>query len=172
MFCSTNHSTTSWRPAVVVNYTTAVSRGNATDYRVKGQGDPNCWGYALEINSSINKEFGTYRISDSEAINKIIEFSTPYVDNITNLNSKTSGISSTSYRIVARVQKEPNGTAPIDAYHFMVQLDYGGWAHKMNTNPSEHLFYTNPDADVAFWSPLIGDATTDTLYFAVNPKGR
>ena len=171
MFCSTNHSTTSWRPAVVVNYTTAVSRGNATDYRVKGQGDPNCWGYALEINSSINAAITGYMtVPDSVVISTIISESTPYVDNITNLNSQTSGIGSTSYRIAARWQKEMYSSTPNNGYHFLVQLDYGGWAHKMSTNPSEHLFYANPDTNSAYWP--MGDNATSTLYFAVNPKGR
>lgn len=60
----------------------------------------------------------------------------------------------------------------IQDYHFIMQNNTGGWAHKLNTSPSVYLGDINPDNNSTAWSypiGIVGDSITSTKYLAVIP---
>lgn len=52
-------------------------------------------------------------------------------------------------------------------FHFIEQINTGGWAHKRNKLPSENLGFVNPDSALLCWRDMNLDYVTPTLYYAL-----
>ena len=174
-FCSSNHGTSSWRPVVVVNYKT-TGMGTASSYRPKGQGGPNCWGYALEQPNAIQVFLQnpnlTTEVSISADKNFVISKSAPYAY-VRALDNKDSSIYDYEYRIAVRMTRVDSSSTVLQTYHFLVQLNSGTWAQKPGEYASNFLGWIDPDSDsTLYWDVLNNARSKSTLYFAVDPKHR
>ena len=171
-FCSSNHGTSSWRPVVVVNYKT-TGMGTASSYRPKGQGGPNCWGYALEQPNTHEPILA----SNSATLQQIKDFVKAQSSNfayVRELDGKDDYVYPYEYRIAFRMTRwQENTSSGLQSYHFMVQLNSGTWAHKIGSSSSAFLGWVDPDVDSSiYWDTLNGSSSKPTLYFAVDPKHR
>jgi len=181
-FRSSNHSEN--RPNMSITYTAHNSYGAAPPYVQKNGTVPNCLGYALSKDISIVRYYKSPTNneaiqSDETMVNWIISEIAPYA-NVRSIANKNSSVNSNEYRIAFRVEKKPQLNMEwgkpegyiIQAYHFIMQNNTGGWAHKLNTSPSAYLGNINPDNNSAAWSyptGIVGESITCTKYLAVIP---
>ena len=179
---SSNHSEN--RPNMSITYYAHNSYGAAPPYVQKNGTVPNCLGYALSKDISIVSYYKSPTNndavqSDATMVNWIIGEISPYA-NVRAIGNKNSSVNSNEYRIAFRVGKKPKLNMEwgkpegyiIQEYHFIMQNNTGGWAHKLNTSPSVYLGDINPDNNSTAWSypiGIVGDSITGTKYLAVIP---
>ena len=181
-FRTSNHSEN--RPNMSITYYAHNSYGAAPPYVQKNGTVPNCLGYALSKDISIVSYYKSPTNndavqSDATMVNWIIGEISPYA-NVRAIGNKNSSVNSNEYRIAFRVGKKPKLNMEwgkpegyiIQEYHFIMQNNTGGWAHKLNTSPSVYLGDINPDNNSTAWSypiGIVGDSITGTKYLAVIP---
>lgn len=148
----------------VEGITLSSDYGDAPIYSDVLTTDPNCFGYSLRINNTLNitTSAGDIDFSNINVTNdyyyKVIVPAVLYTINnqqfvsgriLPNLNAQ---VSVNEYRIALRVGNVeettktfytfPSGYGPViknEDFHFMMQLSDGKWGHKVGNLPSEYL---------------------------------
>ena len=152
--------------------------GAAWPYVSKTGNSPNCYGYALGINTTLDP--GQY--SDSGAINYYASLSTISQKVSADLaqswdgggrviDSNTSSIASYEWRIAFRTGA---GLIPVDDilifvwdYHFWLQTSTGTWCHKPGTTPSVHLGNVVPHTENWNMGSVVNFYNSNTVYMAL-----
>ena len=168
-FRSSNHSEN--RPNMSITYTTSGTTDYSDYYGNTRQyvnwkfeyGPPNCWGYAVFKDYNVTPKL-PHQYNDgtpaTEAYCK--EILRTYTNNnvsgvmLRNISGTGSYINSSEHRIAARMNRYPTdpylggtSTYTLQSYHFVVQLEYGVWAHKLNEYPSENLSWIDPSTNAS-----------------------
>ena len=141
-----------------------VEYGNGGIYRQVNSQTPNCFGYAMFVDSvNINPIWGGSHSTEDfsgkfeAAINGVAK-------SCRRIESFGAPISSDEYRVAIRV---PNLLDGIHRYHVIYQLSDGTWAGKDDTAPSKHFENKNPSNSPEMWSNDAYAASAGTIYFAV-----
>jgi len=154
-------------------YFEPVSNGAAVAYRVAEFGEPRCFSYALEI-----LDPPQLILSPFDTVNTLYEYQVyPYITDMLGrgcrkLSSQYSAVGENEYRIAMRIgiheyELNDGGLGYDLDYHFIVQTNSGGWAHKQGLYPSEYLGLINLNTRSWDQDSKINFYDSDTIYFAV-----
>lgn len=185
-FRSTNASAN--KPVLVINYTSTYY-GDAGMYRQQDSPYINCWGYALKLPNSVTNIGIDYKfqfesattINNAQAASLIMQYmyGLSYVTDVRSLNSSSSAVTSSEYRIAAKMfLRTYDNTEGIQfpdwphkhiifSYHFLVETNNSGWAQKNSETPSVSMGYIDP-GNASNWGGYGTSDYTSTLYFAVD----
>ena len=181
MFSSTNASAN--KPSLVVTYTPAPSPyGAARAFTPDTSTTNNCWGYALHKTTPIKPSFyvgyeGTLSDSSARALIYNYFLDNNLVSSFRNIDTRTASISSSEWRIAYRIAKTTwfctvAGYSQgwiISDYHFVEQINTGGWAHKEGPSSAVKLASSvTPDTYSPCWVVMGTQSITPTVYMAVS----
>ena len=173
---SSNHSEN--RPNMSITYYAHNSYGAAPPYVQSNDSTLNCWGYSFSKTAPIIKYYSSPNNdtvqTDEQMIAWIIDESSSYAS-VRRLSNKNSSVNTNEYKVAFRVSKQPyfnQEQGPpgyiISDYHFIHQINTGGWAHKLGYSNSASLGNINPDNNSIAWQEPTG-TVTGTIYIAVKP---
>lgn len=149
--------------------------GVAWAFKNLGSGEPNCFGYALDLIYS-PPLYMSYGESVSSVAAKVVTYVRSLGRSIRYIDGPTAEINSNEYRFCMRVGNKDYGGVKRYDYHFWVQTNTGAWCEKNGTySVIKDPFYVNPTT--ADWDQLAIDASgeivwnsnfydSDTIYFA------
>lgn len=154
--------------------------GGAGPYRQVNTETPNCLGYVLELSSNCRPLLDTDDTLQTFFDLRVKPEAESKGKKCRKLSSQTAYIRPNEYKVAMRIgveMKIPNSSIIINDYHFMVQTNTGGWAHKMGKYDSEYLGFINPttyswdyykyDANGNKKDFIANGYSSDTFYFAV-----
>ena len=156
-YSSDNTTSTSYMPYLLISY----SYGAAKAYRNVTSTVPRCLSYAFYYDSAVFVD-----IYDNDTVTTTFNRlksqmqSSPYNRTVRKLAS-SDRINTNEYLIVMRIGSHRVQGQLVTDYHFMVQTNSGGWAHKPGQRPSQNLGNINPSS--YNWS---FGTTGDSYYYA------
>lgn len=156
-YSSDNTTSTSYMPYLLISY----SYGAAKAYRNVTSTVPRCLSYAFYYDSAVFVD-----IYDNDTVTTTFNRlksqmqSSPYNRTVRKLAS-SDRINTNEYLIVMRIGSHRVQGQLVTDYHFMVQTNSGGWAHKPGPRPSQNLGNINPSS--YNWS---FGTTSDSYYYA------
>ena len=148
-------------------YFESVNIGNGGGYRPISTVKPNCFGYALKINQSVDLPVNPFNESHytEDHISGIESALSDHV-NYRQLASHVDVIQNNEYRIAIRVSNGINGWI----FHVIYQLSDGSWARKNHTGPSKQLGWGDPSITPRMWETDLFPEWCGTVYYAIWPK--
>ena len=145
--------------------------GDAWAFRNLPAGNPNCYGYALKLNSTPSLAMN-YGDSVETVATRVETYVRSLGRSIRRISGPTATINANEYRFCMRVGNHSNRNPNRD-YHFWVQTNTGAWSEKNGTaKVFRQPFYENPST--ANWNMPYTDGSiayinyynSSTIYFA------
>ncbi len=144
-----------------------ASAGSGGEYRYRGYGVPQCFGYAMFLENDEGVTFYWWETSNkTESYVGKFKAKIEQYASCERIAAYNSPIDSDEYRIAVRA---PAGERY--RYHVIYQLSNGQWAGKDYLSPSELLGYGNPDHSPHMWANDAYSPEAGTIYFAVRRDG-